>query len=277
MERASIDLYDFSDYRDFFQAYIKAEKKKNPNWTVQTWAYTMGMTNMTFLNFILKGQRLPGKKGTAQFVKYFKWNEEDKEYFKLLVEKEKSKSITMQPLFLKQINTLKKERSVEKKILNDKKVEQLRHWTIYAIQQMARMGPLKKDAKWIQSKLLFSVPLRTIKNTIADLKSLGFLREEDDKLVADVTSFGTQNDISVKNIRQLHAQFLKLAGESIHKVPMDQRELQAGTILLSKKNYLKARTFIREFMKEFISNVDEENGQVYQLNLQFFPLSHCDE
>jgi uncharacterized protein (TIGR02147 family) len=71
---------------------------------------------------------------------------------------------------------------------------------------------------------------------------------------------------------------LKLAANTLDAVPRDERDVSSVTLTLTAAAYKDVRNRIERFRHEILDAVEngatpEECGEVYQLNIQLFPLT----
>ena len=74
---------------------------------------------------------------------------------------------------------------------------------------------------------------------------------------------------------RFHEKMCDLAKESVTRIPAKEREMNVLTVALSEDNASKAALIMYE-AAEKIFNLEQESqtaDRVYQVNLQFFPLS----
>lgn len=86
-----VNIFSFNDYRSFLLAYAHVMKEKNPRWSFGAWARRLELKTTSSLTKILQGDRNPGAEITDKFVKYFRFSEQETEYFRDLIRLEKIK------------------------------------------------------------------------------------------------------------------------------------------------------------------------------------------
>ena len=84
MQISKLKIKNYSNYRDFLIDYVNF-KKTNPQWSLGVWKRQLKLKSVSTLTMILKGQRDPGPRLIQSFNQYFKFNEEEKNYFESLV------------------------------------------------------------------------------------------------------------------------------------------------------------------------------------------------
>jgi uncharacterized protein (TIGR02147 family) len=89
----------------------------------------------------------------------------------------------------------------------------------------------------------------------------------------------TEHEVSVLGAANFHRQMLQRAAESIDSVPARARDLAALTVCVSARTAAEVKKRIHEFRETLTELCDAEtDGEtVYQLNIQWFPLSALHE
>jgi uncharacterized protein (TIGR02147 family) len=78
-------------------------------------------------------------------------------------------------------------------------------------------------------------------------------------------------------VAQYHEALIKLAYEALKKMPIEAREMAGATISLPANRLGELKEKIRAFRKDLNSWASEfqDSDQVFQLNIQLFPLSEA--
>jgi uncharacterized protein (TIGR02147 family) len=76
-------------------------------------------------------------------------------------------------------------------------------------------------------------------------------------------------------VRKFQAETLRLAGDLHDRIPREHRDISTVTMGISSETYKKLKEEVRAFRKRCIriADADENVDRVYQLNVQFFPVS----
>jgi uncharacterized protein (TIGR02147 family) len=76
-------------------------------------------------------------------------------------------------------------------------------------------------------------------------------------------------------IEEFQEQVINLGKESISRFPKDKRDISTITMNLSKDDFEKIRSVLKECRQKILKIVDEAetSDNVYQMNMQLFPLT----
>ncbi len=114
-----------------------------------------------------------------------------------------------------------------------------------------------------------------VERAITDLKNLGLLREEaSGRWVQTMAAITTPDEVRDFAVRKYHRNMNLLAAEALDYA-VHQREFNGLTIRVAAKNLPEVKERLRQFrseLNEFLS-AKEEAGDVFQFNLQLFPLT----
>jgi uncharacterized protein (TIGR02147 family) len=152
-------------------------------------------------------------------------------------------------------------------------------WYYPVLFVLAGMRACKWDLKWLSSKIGRSVPPQKIRNAIADLVWLGILRQKDsgyERVIVNPTTF---EDFEHLTVRRYHQQMLEKAIEGL-ELPVEEREYNGLTAGVPKSLIPEIKQKIRKFRKElneYLDSYEGESEDVYQVNIQFFPLTRSEE
>ncbi|MBT3981001.1 MAG: hypothetical protein HOE90_06575 [Bacteriovoracaceae bacterium] len=88
MER--LNVFDYHNWQSFLKDHYQSKKQSNPNWSYENWSRSLNLTASKYMiSHMLSGRRRPSKVITAQLCGFFRFSEEEKKYFKFLIDVEK--------------------------------------------------------------------------------------------------------------------------------------------------------------------------------------------
>lgn len=84
----------------------------------------------------------------------------------------------------------------------------------------------------------------------------------------------TTKEIPSLALKEGHKEILEIARQKIDVVPVEERFYSASTIAIKKEKLSEAKELIREFRNKLTTFIaDDEPNEVYQMNIQLFPLT----
>src|SRR3989338_5648758 len=131
----TLNIFEFTNYRSYLQAYYDDTKKKNLSWSYEAWSRKLGLQNNSSIIKILQGHREAGPDITYKLVDYFKFKNDERAYFEDLIRLSKAKKDPRLAVALMQ--KMQKQHSKSNvKFLDDREFSAISYWWFYAIRQM---------------------------------------------------------------------------------------------------------------------------------------------
>src|SRR3989338_2790462 len=268
------NIFEFTNYRSYLQAYYDDAKKNNPSWSYEAWSRKLGLQNNSSIIKILQGHREAGPNITYKLVDYFGFKSDERAYFEDLIRLSKAKKDPrLAVALMKKMEKQQPKSNV--KFLDDKEFSAISYWWFYAIRQMTRLKDFRNDSHWIAKKLSFRVQPKEIKKAIQILLDLGLLKldKKSNRLHISKDRINTSDDIASEALKRFHEGMLENAKSAIRSVKVKERQISGCTLAIAQEDIPEARKFIQQFEEEFIKLFDCKNADtIYQLNTQFFPL-----
>lgn len=149
------------------------------------------------------------------------------------------------------------------------------HWYHLPLLDLATTRGFRRDPAWIARRL--GIGEIEARDALDRLISLGLLVEEGGRLrksQARITFPTARSEVAV---RSFHGQMIQKARDELGRTDaaaFRAREISGMTIAVPKRLLPAAQERIRKFQEELAEFLTEEEAdEVYQLNLQFFPLT----
>ena len=85
----------------------------------------------------------------------------------------------------------------------------------------------------------------------------------------------TEHEVTAMGAAKFHREMMQRAAEALDEVPSEFRDFAALTVRVSPKSIAQVKHRIHAFREALaeLCDADPEGKQVYQLNVQWFPLS----
>lgn len=162
------------------------------------------------------------------------------------------------------------------KPLPRKKISLLSKWYYVAVLDLMTCHQFQSDETWISRKLGL-LPSET-KEALLVLKKLNLIEEEKGLLKKKIKKIRFTTTQSQVEIRQFHKQMIQKALQELEfktsTLDFNRRLIAGITLSASKKAIKKAKHKLSDVLHEIANELmDDTCDEVYQLNLQFFPLT----
>jgi len=271
---SKLSIRTFTDYRSFLSAHAQDMKRDRAHWTFGMWAQRLGLKDTSSITKIMNGDRDPGDQITEKMISYFKFNGKDALYFKDLVRLSKIRKDPRLSVLLMEKMAKQHPNNMDR-LLDEKTFSAISNWYYLPLREMTRLKDFKENPEWIAEQLHFKVGALDLRKALERLVDLGLLRRgRSGRLEVAEGQIQTTNDVANEAIKRAHEQTLENAKIAVRSIPLEAREFQCESLVINTENLPQAKQMIREFREKFSKTFEEEHGDsVYQIQLQFFPIT----
>lgn len=274
---ASLEVSGFLDYREFLKNFYEAWRTQSkPKKTHKDFSEFLGFDreNNT-IRLVISGKRNLSQLHSKQICSALNLTKERRRYFLTLVDYcDERKQEKRQKIFLDLIQI---RQALSKNQVDVDQLEYCKKWFHPTIFEALRLGLLAGSPEEIQNSLVFPLRLDEIKFSLEVLERIGLLGFEAKTnsyfpLKKQIWVDGSYNKLAVT---QYHQQMIAIAADSITRVESKDRVIEALTLSVNQATLDKIRNKIAVVLDEVMQEEEQidEADQVYQLNLQLFPLT----
>lgn len=266
------DIFSYSDYRSYLKDAVALSRKKNPNLGARYFAKRAGFRSPATLSMIIRGKRGLGAAAIDNVAKAFLLTGTRKNYFSGLVRLESTRKHSEKLELQEELLHLKSRKS--ESALSLKQYRVLTRWYIPAIYELVGAKKFRNDPEWISRQFCDTINVSEIKTAIQDLKDLDLLKEVEGKLVRTNHALNTSEDIKNLAMRRYHFEMIGKARLALDSA-VNIRDISGVTVGIRKSDLNKIKEKIRDFRRDLNESLSlvSETDEVYQLNIQFFPLT----
>jgi len=162
----------------------------------------------------------------------------------------------------------------EKKEIQPGNYDALTDWTVIPILVSHELGEKTPSVQEIARRM--EVAPEKVQSVISDLINRGLLeRDLDGRVRKAPQPLRTSDDVPNAKIRMFHIESLKLSERAIEKLPTLERDFNAITFAGNRKQLAALKEEIRALCEKAtaIMNSEEENDEVYRLQVGLFPIN----
>jgi len=268
-------VFEYRDYRQYLKDYYQEEKKK-PIFSYRLFAQRGSITNPVLLKLVIDSKRNLTKSTIQKFSNALQLSKSESDYFEYLVFYNQAKTSQEKQVYLEKLQGIGKRINVF--FLSRDQYEFYHTWYHSAIRELAVFMKWESDYMKLGSALHPPIKPREARRSIKLLLKLGLLQRKKDgdysQSQPTISSGPIHEDVTLA-IRRLHKEWAKLGLEALENTPQSDRDITGTTVGISHKNFNRITQEIREFRKRIMSISTEEPqiDRVYQLTVNFFPLS----
>lgn len=279
MEQTTLPVItEYLNYRQFLKDFYQAKKKENASYSYRVFANKAEFGAPSHFKMVLDGTRNLTLKTIPKFQKALGLKKkQEAQFFELLVHYNQAPNPDEKIRYFNEIMELRRKKGLS--LLEKHQFNLLSHWHYVAIYVLIDLHDFRDDYEWITKRLRKKVTHHQIDQAIESLKALSLIERDEFKGWRQTSgALTTDEDILHLSVRQYHKDMLALALDSLKEDPAAVKEFNGVTLPIRKDKLPILKDKIRTFRKEInelASNMDELD-QVYQLNIQLFPLTEVD-
>lgn len=268
-----IELYN--DYRKYLADYYKDRKKRSASFSYRYFCMKSGIKSPIYYKEIVSGKRNLTPSTINAFIKGLKLNATDAAFFTALVHFNQSKTEQEKQYFLDRMRNLR--RKVTQKTISLDYYEYYSRWFIPVVRELAVYRNWKNDFGKLAKMVKPRIKKSEAKESVEFLLNKGFLKIDDNgKYIQTNPAITSGTEVISLGVRSFNKKMAQLGVDAISSVPPTQRDIRTVTIGVSQKSYSLIKEEIRDFVNKVIRIVDDdkESDRVFNLGIQFFPLSN---
>jgi len=277
-KRRAVSVYEYLDYRSFLRAYYEAEKLTRPSFSYRMFSRLAGLRSPNFLKLVIDGQRNIGPDSVGKFAAALRLSQEDADFFADLVCLGQAQTIAEKNRAFERISASRRFRAARR--IDGDLFAYLARWYNPVIRELAARDDFQEEPRWIAAQLRPSITAAEAAAAVKLLVSLGLLVRDPDtgRLHRGEPTITTEHEVRSLGAAAFHRQMLERAAAAIDSVPRELRDLAALTVCVSPERAAAVKQRIHEFREALTELCDSDAGAsvVYQLNVQWFPLSDFD-
>lgn len=150
-------------------------------------------------------------------------------------------------------------------------------WEHYALLELTNVKDFTWDYIWISERL--GISLNRVEKVVQNLELANVIKVNS-KGSYDVHTpqLTTTHDVESKALKLAHKENCSLAESAIDNVDLLKRDLTSITFPMNSHRMPELKKVLKEFRRKILTLMkDEHSDEVYQLNLQLFPLTQQKE
>jgi len=263
---------EYFEYRDYLRDFYREKKRCNSFYSLR---YMGGKVSVdpSHLVKIFQKQRHIGNALIDVFIRHCELNGVEADYFANLVRFNKAKSDRDSKMYYERLLSM---RGAGARSLEKSQYEFYKKWYYSAILTMLDYYPFSDDYQALAARLSPPITAAMAKKAITLLGKLDLIRKGENgvwQLTHKIITTGDHSrSILVKAFQE---ETMRLAIESLHNHPPERRNISTLTITIAESRFDELGEVIAQFRENLLqlARDEERPDKVYQLNIQFFPLT----
>ena len=265
-------IFEYTDFRQFFQDRFEIRKAENPAFSLRWVAAKAGMDPGT-LSRVMKGERKLDSRFSARLGQALGLIGDEKEYFENLVLFSQARSQTEKNQFYEKMLKLL---GSKVRTLEERQYEYYSQWYHVALRELLNVYEFKGDFQELAKMLRPAIRPQDARKAVQLLLESGLVEVDADgvyQLTEKLISSG--EGISSMLADNFHLAMGEMALRSIQEMERKERSFSSLTLTLSEAGKESVDSALARFRRTVmeIAKRDTKVDGVFQMNFQIFPLS----
>jgi len=253
---------------------IERVRARNPRFSNNSLAKAVGVTS-GFMSQFLNGRRELSIDTALSFSRFLRLGDQEEQ---LLIDSINQNKQIKKKLHHQSKKSMTQQLSLAKDyaVLFNDQAEYICKWYNVALSDLVLCKDFKDDASWIARRL--GISKLEAEQAFQRLIRMKIIECKNGEWVKNQPHIQIPTKKSKPLIREYHAQTMARAithmNEKVSEEDFNLRSIRGRTIAVNPKKIQEARIYIQNFMDLLTQLLEDDNcEEVYQLNVQFFPLT----
>lgn len=270
--RCPIDVFTYNNYRVFLADFYAAKKPQGFSYRAFSAAAGLGAPN--YLQLVIAGKRNLSREMASRFAQTCGLGREASRYFLALVAFNQATTAEERNSNYAALASFTRYRRAHQLALAEAAYHST--WYLPAVRELASSPHFRHDLEWIASALRPAISKDEAKHAVETLLQLGLLHiDESGQLRQRKSIVSTGSPPGGLHLRNYHAEMMRRATAAMETFAASERDITSLTMCISPDAFERIKGRLADMRREIIDLCETDVGsrQVFQLNLQLFPLS----
>lgn len=267
-----VDVFDYQTAPDYLRAVL--QEKTQVGKSLRAFTRWSGLGSPATLSQVVHGKRAVSEDVERKLIRALRLSGNRKRYLRALTALTRTKDEEGRLALQEEVFYIK--HIARAKHLEVKQYEFFSRWYYSVVYVLVGLPDFNPDPLYLSRRLGRYVSPQNIATALNDMVELGLLTVETGKYKQSSTApLKTPDEVAHLSLRQYHRQMIRLANQAMQIAP-ERREVTALTVGLPLALLPQVKQRIRQFresLDEFLDKHQHQAEEVYQLNIQFFPLT----
>lgn len=237
-----------------------------------------GMNSSSWLLHLIKGTKNLSNESLMKVSRALGLSASEAEYFELLVHFTQAKDNDTRDYFYRKILVCK--RGLNLAQISEEQYDYYTKWYHPVVRSLVSKVKFGNDFGLLAARLVPRITAGEAKESVELLARLGLIKKDDSgNWLQAEPIISTGDEVMLLNIVNYHKQVSRLAENVFDRSAREERDISALTLGINKGCFDRIKAKLQSFRKEIMEIAKESDNpdRVFQLNLQFFPVSRQEE
>lgn len=269
-----IDIYEFENPIPFLKAFLSDKKSRNTDYTISKFSRDLGFNSPQVFTDILKEKKPLKTKYVSNILTGLQLDPSEERYFTTMTYLNNAKAKELKDSFSHLLTLLNPGPREELRIQDE---DLFSNWINIAILTLSKTQNFKLNEDYICSIFRHKISKDEVKKSLNFLIKNKYIEISSSNIEKCSNTVSSKTDKPIESVLRYYSDVSDLAKEGA-KLPVDIREFQCFSMAIKKENVVQAKQLIRDFRKKLANLCESEAAdEVYQTNIQFFPLTKITE
>lgn len=239
---------------------LSLKQRQNPNYSLRAYARDIGVHPST-LSQIINGKRPLPLKDSAMVVERLNLGPKEKTLF--------MESLLKTKMSLDKIQV---DSWDDHFMLDESYHRVIAEWEHYAILELFHIENFNPTIDEVIYRL--GITENRAEVVIQNLLVSGLLKEEAGRLIKTHHDVRTTEDVKSQALRESHREAMEMGKQKLDEIEVELRDFSSATVAVNLTKLPEAKAIIREFRQKMEKLLrDDQTSEVFQLAIQFYPLT----
>ncbi len=271
----NFSIFSYLDYRHYLADLFSSLKEADAKFSYRAFARMAGSSSPNFLQLIRSRKLNISSSAVTKLGKAVGLTAPELAYFETIVAFDHAKTHEEKERHFQRMLTARHQVSVKE--LEKAQYEYYADWYMPVVRELITRNDYPNDPAWIAERIVPQISASKARKAIESLEALSLIRwdEASSRWVQVDRVVRTPSEVLSVAVTKHTKKVFALGEESIERFAPSERDLRGVTVGVSREGYQELKERMERYWKEILAfaATQKEVDQVYQINLQLFPMS----
>lgn len=276
-------IYDFTNYREYLQAFFQAKKMANPAYSASAFARKAGLgeNSRGYLKLVVDGRRNLSPHTIRAFAEAMGLSLEESVYFENLVHLNQAERASDRKYYFERLSAAQPKKKSSHFELLESQYSYFNHWYVTAIRELVATTRFVDDPSAIAKLLKGRICAKEAAQAMEDLKRLGMIaRDETGRWIQTTPILTIKAGFFSPFIQNFHLGMIEQARHALQQEEYSERNASGVTLSCSREKLPALHKAIEEFRAQITEKfgiTETPADSVIQINFQLFQLTQGEQ
>ncbi len=269
-----VEIFHYEDYRIYLKDVLAGFKRSDSKFSHRFFLKKIGASSSGWLADIISARITLTDRYIPRIAKALGLGQRESDFFESLVRYNQSSSLEERKFHLDKLIAYKE---ISAEVIGADRMDFYSEWWHAAIRELLACPKVEQSSDKLALKLSPSLDSEEVARSLEILKALKLIRKDAQGKFKPVNVLLRKDKSSPSpHLRKYLRDLMVLAMESLERFPKGERDVSTMTLALGKESFEEVVLDLKTLRKKILERAanDPAPEKVFQLNIQFFPLSN---